>query len=63
MLYSTDCPKCKILESKLDEKKVDYRVCSDVEVMQSKGFSSVPMLEVDKEIMNFNGAIRWIQSM
>jgi hypothetical protein len=31
--------------------------------MQEKGFSSVPMLEVDEEILNFNGALKWIQSL
>ena len=47
VLYSTDCSKCKILESKLNDHNIKYDVCRDKEVMKSKGFRSVPMLELD----------------
>jgi len=63
ILYSTNCPKCKVLEKKLDSVGVDYRVVTDVDVMEKKGFSSAPMLEVDGEVMEFGKAIKWISAI
>lgn len=60
ILYSTGCPKCKVLEAKLDSKKIKYNVVSDVSIMESKGFMSVPMLEINGEVMNFKKAVDWI---
>lgn len=61
--YSNDCPRCKILQQKLDEKGVMYEKVSDVEIMKQKGFMSVPMLEVDEKIMTYLEAINWIKGM
>ena len=61
VLYSTGCPKCKILKQKLDEKNIIYEICSDVEVMKSKGMMSVPILEVDGETMTYMNAIQWVK--
>ena len=59
VLYSTNCPKCKVLEKKLDSIGVDYTIITDEDLMISKGFSSAPMLEVDGNIMDFGNAVRW----
>lgn len=59
-LYSTNCPKCKVLKEKLDNLHIDYTVCDDMNLMIEKGFLSVPMLEVDDKTMTFNEAIRWL---
>lgn len=60
ILYSTHCPKCKVLESKLKEKNVSYEEVNDIKVMQEKGFEFVPMLEVDGEPYGFKQAIEWV---
>lgn len=59
-LYTTHCPQCTVLSKKLDQAGVQYDTCEDIEVMQSKGFMSAPMLEVDGEVMNFKQAVDWI---
>ena len=59
--YSNNCPRCNILQQKLDEKGVMYEKVSDVEIMKQKGFMSVPMLEVDGNIMNYLEAINWVK--
>jgi len=59
-LYSTGCPKCKILTQKLNNKKIEYDVVSDVDIMLSKGFQAVPILEVDNNVMDFLTANKWI---
>lgn len=59
-LYSTNCPKCKVLESKLNQHGVDFNVNHDVELMREKGFDFLPKLEVDGIIYNFKEAVDWI---
>jgi glutaredoxin len=61
ILYSNDCPKCKILKSKLDSKNVQYKICLDMDLMISKGFSSMPMLEVNETTMNYLDAVNWVK--
>ena len=59
-LYSTGCPKCKILTQKLNNKNIVYDIVNDVDLMTEKGFMTVPMLEVDDKIMDFATAKNWI---
>lgn len=60
ILYSTGCPKCQVLKSKLDSKNISYEVFDDKDKMIDKGFTNVPILEVDGEIMDFKKAVEWI---
>lgn len=60
ILYSSGCPKCKILESKLNQKEIKYEHITDIEIMLEKGFLSMPMLQVGETIMNFTQANTWI---
>jgi len=60
ILYSNGCLKCKILKQKLDQKQVIYEECNDIDIMMEKKFMSMPILQVDGEIMNFNEAIKWL---
>lgn len=60
ILYTNNCPKCEILQKKLTEKKIEYDIFSDVKEMLNKGIDTVPMLEVDGNIMSFKQAVNWI---
>lgn len=60
ILYTTFCPKCRVLEAKLKQKGIEYKEITDVDIMTEKGFMSVPMLEVDNFVMNFTEANTWI---
>ncbi len=62
ILYTTNCPKCRVLETKLNEKNITYTEETDLEVMQQKGFSIAPMLEVNGEIYDFSKAIQWVKN-
>ena len=62
VLYSNDCPRCKVLKSKLDSKKIKYETINDIDIMKSKGFYQVPMLEVGDKIMDFVTSNNWINS-
>lgn len=59
-MYSTHCPKCKILEAKLKQKNIEYEECSDITEMLNKGIQTVPVLEVEGKMLNFSEAVRWI---
>ena len=61
-VYSTHCPQCLVLEKKLNEKNIKYDLITDQDLMIEKGFLSVPMLDVDGEIMTFKEAIDWVNS-
>lgn len=61
-LYSTHCPKCMVLEKKLQQNNISYEEINDVNVMTEKGYMSVPMLEVDGVSMDFNEAVKWINN-
>ena len=58
-LYSTNCPKCRQLEKRLNEREIQYTICSDIEIMKSLGISTVPYLKVDDKLLNFAEAWRW----
>lgn len=60
ILYSTNCPKCMVLEKKLSSAGVDFEIVTDVDVMQEKGFMSAPMLEVNGKALDFKEAIDWV---
>ena len=63
ILYSTGCPKCTILTKKLEQKDVKFSVVDDVDLMEAKGFTSLPMLEVNGEMMDFGKAVRWVNGV
>lgn len=62
VLYSTGCPKCRILEKKLNDKKIEYEICDDVNMILDKNFMSVPMLEVNNKVMDFGEAVKWVNA-
>lgn len=60
ILYSNNCPQCKCLEKLLKDKKIVYQEINDVDLMISKGFKSMPMLEVDNVTMNYADSLKWV---
>ena len=62
VLYSTHCPRCCVLEKKLQQKNISYEEVNDVAIMKEKGYLSVPVLEVDGTSMDFKTASNWINN-
>ena len=60
VLYSNDCPRCKILKAKLDQKGVEYQIVDDVALMISMGMSMMPVLEVEGVRYEYNEALKWV---
>jgi glutaredoxin len=62
VLYTTHCPKCIVLENKLNEKNIEYIENNDVDEMLNKGWRSAPVLEVDGTGLMFKEAVDWVNS-
>lgn len=63
VLYSTGCPKCSVLKTKLDSKRINYTTVTDTNVMLSKGIDTVPVLEVDGKFLSFSEAVDWLKNI
>ena len=61
-LYTTHCPRCKVLATKLTQKNIEYVENEDIDYMESIGIMSVPMLEVDGQLLDFVTANNWINN-
>lgn len=60
-LYTTHCPKCFVLERKLEQAGIPFEKNTDVDKMTEMGFTSAPMLHIlGQEPMDFNAAVRWL---
>ena len=60
ILYSTNCPKCKILEKKLTEKNIKFTKNNNVIEMSELGIDQVPILSIDSKMLSFVEANKWI---
>ena len=64
-LYSTNCPRCVILETKLKQKNIKYLVKNSEEDLQElfdEGFREMPVLEVDNTKYTFGEAVKMINN-
>ena len=62
-LYSTNCPKCNVIKKLLDKKHIAYDIVTDKDIMLQKGFTTVPVLDVDDCEMGFKEAFNYIGRM
>ena len=60
VLYTVDCPKCKVLEKKLNNANISFEVCKDTKLMAERNISKLPMLEVDGKMLTFKEAVDMI---
>ena len=60
ILYTVDCPKCKVLEKKLNNANISFEVCKDTKLMAERNISKLQMLEVDGEMLTFKEAVDMI---
>ena len=61
ILWTTHCPRCKVLELKLKQKNINYQENANMEEMLAKGFKEAPKLEVDGVVMDFKEAVEWLK--
>lgn len=61
VLYTIDCPKCKVLENLLKKNQVEYESVRDMNLMKEKGFRECPKLEVNGELYGFSEAVKMVK--
>ena len=59
-LYTTNCPKCKVLESKLMDKKIPYVINENIDNMLELGIRTAPVLEIEDKLLEFADAVKWV---
>jgi hypothetical protein len=59
--YSTDCPRCHVLQKKLDSKNIKYEIHTDRQEMIDLGLVNAPALMLENgQLLDFGAAIQWI---
>ena len=58
VLFSTGCPKCRVLEQKLNQKNIDFTFNDNIDEIIEKGFMTAPVLKVDDDYLEFGQAIK-----
>ena len=66
-LYTTHCPKCKVIEKKLAMKNLEYEQVEDMDEIlkaaEKAGVNSAPLLELeDGKILDFIEANKLLNS-
>ena len=62
VLHTTHCPQCKVLQSKLEAKGIDFEIDEDIDHILALGYKSAPILEVNGSAMLFSDAIKWVDA-
>ena len=62
-LYSTHCPRCTVLERKLNDAGVEFTENNSVDEMLKLGIKEVPVLMVDETPMSFHEAVQWVNDI
>lgn len=60
ILYSTGCPKCKILKAKLSAKNIPHTENNSIQDMMALGIETVPVLSVNGKLLPFKAANDWV---
>lgn len=67
VLYTIDCPKCKVLEKKMNNLNLDFTKVTNkdeiMEVVNKTGITTAPILLVDKDYYSFSDAVKIIENI
>lgn len=63
ILYSTGCPKCRVLEKKLNEKGISFEIENNIETLRKAGILTVPVLSVDGQMYQFADAVSLVNNL
>lgn len=59
--YSTNCPRCHVLQKKLDSKNIQYEIHTDTQEMIDLGLVNAPAIELENgQLLDFMKAVEWI---
>ena len=61
-LFSTNCPRCRVLETKLNNADISYQIENDMTEVINAGFMTAPILKVNNQYYDFKTATEWINN-
>ena len=61
VFFTNGCPKCKILEERLDEKNIKYEISADPTILKENNLISFPALKVNEKVLSFYEAICFLK--
>lgn len=61
IFYTTNCPRCQVLKKKMDNLGIDYELNDDIEEMMLQGIQTVPVLKIEKQLLDFSQAVKWLK--
>lgn len=59
ILYSTNCPRCKVIEKRLKDSGYEFETVTDMQEMVKLGLTYSPSVNIDGRFYNFNEMIVW----
>lgn len=62
ILYSTGCPKCRVLKKKLMDKGLAFEENTSIDDMERLGFTELPILCIDGNAYEFPAAVQWVNA-
>lgn len=63
ILYTTHCPKCRILEKKLADKGVSFKICDSRDELSAAKINSVPVLQLpDGTKLDYLAAVKYVNA-
>lgn len=62
ILYTINCPKCNVLEKKLNAANIEYTKITDENIMIELGIDKLPfpVLKVNDETLLYGDAIKYV---
>lgn len=63
ILYSTGCPRCKVLEEKLKQKQINFEINNNTEEMLKLNITNVPVLKIEDKLLDFVDAVKYVNSL
>lgn len=61
ILYTIDCPACRVLERKMAAKGITFETVKDEDVLKEKGLTVFPVLELENGAqLSLREAVEWV---
>lgn len=61
IVYTINCPACKVLEKKLIAADIPYQINTNTETHKNLGIVVYPMMRINSgELLSFGEAVKWI---
>ena len=63
IIYSSNCPKCIVLKKKLEQKNITFTESNDFQKLLDANIKTLPVLEIDNQLLTFNDAIQYVDNL